>query len=141
MTVLSLPNGESKTTLKADRNTIRRLSFGRNPVRRGISESAGSRWLLASGDAGGSVIVWDLRLRIPRSICRGFKGSSEIFALAFSPNGMTLASAGRGCVNLWDITSGQHLLDVAAGNYVTALAYSARGRRLAVGSVAAHGSR
>ena len=105
----------------------------------GVRDPAGGGWLLATGDAGGGVIVWDLRLRIPRSICHGPKGSSEIFALAFSPDGMTLASTGRGFVKLWDIASGQFLLDIAAGNYVTALAFSPDGKRLAVGSIAAFG--
>ncbi len=52
---------------------------------------------------------------------------------------MTLASAGRANVKLWDIASGKFLLDVDAGNYVTALAFSPEGRKLAVGSIAAFG--
>jgi WD40 repeat protein/serine/threonine protein kinase len=137
ITVRSLPRGELTATLKADRNAIRRLAFGRDPVRGIRARSHGSGWLLAAGDAGGGVIVWDLRLRIPRSICHGAKSSSEIFALAFSPDGMTLASAGRGSAILWDIASGQFLLDVRGGNYVKAVAFSPDGKRLAVGSVAA----
>jgi WD40 repeat protein len=50
---------------------------------------------------------------------------------------MTLASAGRGSAKLWDIASGQFLLDITAGNYVPALAFSPDGKRLAVGSIAA----
>ena len=76
---------------------------------------------------------------IPRSICHGATASSEVLVLAFSPDGMTLASAGRGRAKLWDIASGRFLLEVQAGNYVCALAFSPDGRRLAVGSIAAFG--
>jgi WD40 repeat protein len=54
---------------------------------------------------------------------------------------MTLACTGRASVRLWDIASGQFLLDVHAGNYASALAFSPDGRRLAVGSIGAFGSR
>jgi len=139
ITVLSLPKGEHKATLKADQNRITRLAFGRDLVRRAGPKPPGSGWLLATGDAGGGVIVWDLGKRNRRSICHGPTSAPEISALAFSPDGMTLASTGRGSVQLWDIASGQFLLDISAGDYVTALAFSPDGRRLAVGSVAAFG--
>jgi serine/threonine protein kinase/WD40 repeat protein len=139
ISVRSLPKGELAATLKADRNAITSLAFGRDPVRRIGQALADSRPLLATGDAGGAVMIWDLRLRIPRSICQGSAGSMEIRTLAFGPDGMTLASAGRGYAKLWDIASGQHLLDVWGGDYVTAVAFSADGKRLAVGSAAAFG--
>ena len=65
ITVLSLPKGELMATLKADRNTIRRLAFGRDLVRRSGPGPSGSGWLLASGDAGGGVIVWDFDCGFP----------------------------------------------------------------------------
>jgi WD40 repeat protein len=138
--IWSLLKGEPLATLRADRNTINCLTFGRDPVRRAGPKPPGSGWLLASGDAGGGVIVWDLRLRIPRSICPGPAGFSEVLALAFSPDGMILASTGRGSVQLWDIASGQFLLNIDDGNYVTALTFSTDGRQLAVGSIAAFGT-
>ncbi|MFI5461157.1 MAG: WD40 repeat domain-containing serine/threonine protein kinase [Isosphaerales bacterium] len=139
ITVWSLPKGEPIATLKADRNRINCLVFGRDPFRRAGPRRPGSTWLLAAGDNGGGVIVWDLRMRIPRSICHGPTSSSEVLALALSPDRMTLASSGRGFVQLWDIASGQFLLNVGAGNYVTALSFSPDGRRLAVGSIGAFG--
>jgi WD40 repeat protein len=139
ITVWSLPRGEQVASLKADRNRINCLVFGRDPVRRSGPKPSGSGWLLASGDQGGGVTIWDLRLKIPRSICHGPSSSQEVLAVTFSPDGMTLASAGRGFVQLWDIASGQFLLNVVAGNYATALAFSPDGRQLAVGSIAAFG--
>ncbi len=59
ITVWSLPQGEPIATLKAERNRIQCLAFGRDPVRRAGPKLSGSGWLLATGDAGGSVIVWD----------------------------------------------------------------------------------
>ncbi len=109
--VWSLPKREPIATLKADRNSITCLAFGRDPVRRAGSRPPASGWLLASGDAGGGVIVWDPRMRIPRSICLGPTGSPAVLALAFSPDGMTLASTGRDFVQMWDIASGRLLLE------------------------------
>jgi WD40 repeat protein len=139
ISVRSLPRGELTATLKADRNVMRCLTFGRDPVRHAGPRSRASGWVLASGDAGGAVIIWDLGLQIPRSICRGGKNSSGIFALAFSPDGTTLASGGRSSAIAWDAASGKFLLDMSGGNYVTALAFSSDGKWLTVGCVAAFG--
>jgi len=136
----SLPQGKPLDPLRFDRNRIQCLSFGRDPVRRPVLSSPGSGWLLAAGDRGGGLIVWDVASHTPRSICHGATHSTEVIAVAFSPDGMTLASAGRGDAKLWDVGSGQFLLDISAGNYVTTLGFSPDGRRLAVGSIAAFGN-
>jgi eukaryotic-like serine/threonine-protein kinase len=135
----SLPKTEPISTLKAGRNRINCLTFGLDPVRRAGQKAGDIKWLLAAGDDGGGVIIWDLQGRIPRSICHGPTGSGQVHTIAFSPDGMTLASAGRGSVQLWDIASGQSLLNVDSGNYVMALAFSPDGGRLAVGNNAAFG--
>jgi eukaryotic-like serine/threonine-protein kinase len=135
----SLPNKEPISTLKAGRNRISCLAFGRDPVRRATQQAGDINWLLAAGDQGGGVIIWDLQRRIPRSIGHGPAESAQLVFVVFSPDGMTLASAGRGSVQLWDIASGQSLLSVDGGNYTTALAFSPDGRHLAVGSIAAFG--
>ncbi len=139
ISVWSLPQGNPLDSLRFDRNPIQRLSFGRDPVRRQGGSAAGSGWLLASGDRGGGLVVWDVASHTPRSICHSPAGSSEVLSLTFSPDGTTLASAGGGKAQLWDLASGQLLLNVDASNYTAALAFSPDGRRLAVGCVAAFG--
>ena len=139
ITVWCLPQGNPLDSMRFDRNPIQRLSFGRDPVRRQGGSAAGSGWLLASGDRGGGLVVWDVASHTPRSICHSPAGSSEVLSLTFSPDGTTLASAGGGKAQLWDLASGQLLLNVDTSNYTAALAFSPDGRRLAVGCVAAFG--
>ena len=69
--VWSLPEGNPIATLKAGRNTINCLAFGRDALRRKQPKTQESGWLLATGDAGGVVLIWDLQYRIPRVYCRG----------------------------------------------------------------------
>ena len=118
---------------------------GRGPRPSGASPSAGlpavpprrprRRWLLAVGDAGGTVTVWDLEKQVPMNYCRG--SHYDVYAVAFSPDGTTLASAGRGQAKLWDVATGRLLLNLSPRNVMTALAFSPDGMRLAVGSQAA----
>ena len=57
-----------------------------------------------------------------------------VAALAFSPTGRRLATAGAGGVRLWDLASGQEVLSLGAANDVNScLAFSAGGQRLAAG--------
>jgi serine/threonine protein kinase/WD40 repeat protein len=138
--VWSLPKGDPIATFKADRIPVTSLAFGRDPSRRPNTNSSGSGWLLAAGDHGGSLSIWDLRENSLRSTGHNVASDPEILALAFSPDGMTLASTGRGAVVLWDIASGQVLLVTpGAGNYSTALAFSPDGGQLAVGGHSAFG--
>ena len=109
---------------------IRAIAFGRDPHPAALDGAAG--WRLATGDAGADIIVWDLVASRPAAFCRG--SPYEVTALAFAPDGTTLASAGRGVTYLWDTATGSPLLTISAGDYAGGLAFSTDGLHLAVGS-------
>ncbi|HXP61153.1 MAG TPA: protein kinase [Dongiaceae bacterium] len=120
-------------------NPILCLAFARDHVVRYGVQSRTNSWLLAAGDQGAGIVIWDLDRRQPRSICRG--STWIVTALAFHPDGLTLASAGRNEPRLWDVTSGQLLLclrDASSGES-RALAFDREGRRLVCGGVAGPG--
>jgi eukaryotic-like serine/threonine-protein kinase len=132
ITLWSLLDGKQFATFnKTGRLGIRSLAFGRD-VNRGIAaERDGSNWLLASGDAGGQVLVWDVRAKEVKTRCPG--SHYDVTALAFSPDGITLASGGLPETRLWDIATGALLLTLRS-NLVTGLAFTPDGKRLAIGN-------
>ena len=135
--VWPLPEGEPIAVLEGRRNRINCLAFGPDPFRRREEARPGTGWLLAAGENGGTVTIWDLHTRIPRS---QFCGSSyDAFALAFRPDGMTLASANGAQVKLWDLTTGRLLLELDCGRSNQALAFSPDGKLLASGAVRGFG--
>ncbi len=140
ISVWPVPEGEPVMTLEGRRNRVNCLLFGPDLLRRNDPPRPGTGWLLAAGDSGGTVTIWDMNTRAPRSFCRG--SSYDVHALAFRPDGMTLASAGREVVRLWDIATGRALLDLQTNNYnfLSALAFSPDGKRLAVGGQPGFGS-
>ena len=120
-------------------NPIMCLAFTRDRVVRYGAGTQTNGWLLAAGDKGAGIVVWDLERRLPRSFCRG--ATWTVAALAFSPDGLTLASAGRNEPRLWDVTSGKALLDLnetSSGDSL-ALAFDDTGRRLICGGEAGAG--
>jgi len=140
VTVWPLPEGEPIARLSAGRVRINVLQFGPDPVVRADldhDEETG-RWVLAAGDASGSVTIWDLHRQNVRCLGRG--SNYDVSTLAFSPDGTTLASSGRATVRLWDMASGRLLLEVGKRNMTTALAFSPDGRNLAAASENIFGS-
>jgi WD40 repeat protein len=134
----SLPKGEPLTTMKADRAAITCLALQRDRRRTSDQPSPVSGWLLAAGDEGGTVTVWDCEARVQRSVCRG--SNFQMHSVAFSPDGVTLASTARTFVKLWDVATGRPLLDLHSVNFMTGAAFSPDGKLVASCAVAALGS-
>jgi serine/threonine protein kinase/WD40 repeat protein len=102
-----------------------------------VAVSPDGRWLAGGGFAQ-VVHLWDAATgQEPFT----FKGHREmVTAVAFAPDSQTLASASsdeRTTVKLWDLKSRAESFTLQAdkGHWVTRLAYSADGRRLALGAI------
>ncbi len=126
--VWSLPEVKPVAALKVGRSLVHCLAFGRRGAR---SRSL----LLAAGDAGGAATVWDLSSGHPLSFCRG--SHYDVFAVALSPDGTTLLTAGRSSPRLWDVATGRLLLHLTGASVATGAAFSPDGRRLAISSLTA----
>jgi WD40 repeat protein len=126
---------------KVGRSCITALAFARHrymtePDQLHPNGAAG--WLLAAGDAGGQIVVWDLG-RLDR-ITHTRDSHHEVFGLAFSPDAVTLYSTGRVDVRCWDVRSGRQLLLLKSDqNVIPALSISPTGNRLALGAIPAFG--
>jgi len=113
------------------------LAFGRNPTVGYATDARTNSWLLAVGDQGANVVIWDLKRKLPLSYCRGSPWNVQ--SVAFHPDGLTLASGGRNEPRLWDVMSGQVLLrfggvdSTLSKGSSRALALDRAGRRLVFG--------
>src|SRR5204862_5217394 len=137
ITLWALPKGEKIATLSIGRTQVNALGFGRDVRRRAESKVATPEldgWLLAVGQADTKVSIWDLGKQTPITICHG--SEENVYTVAFSPDGTTLASAGRGSANLWDVRTGRLLLSLDSRAYTFSLAFSPDGSRLATASAA-----
>lgn len=127
ISVYALDSDSPPATWQAGRIKIMGLAFGLDPLHH--DDDSRLIWQLATGDAGTRATVWDLHTRQPRCYCDGSKDS--VSALAFSPDGMTLASSGRSPIKVWDAASGRLLFDIGVPDLTAGLAFDATGRRLA----------
>jgi WD40 repeat protein len=86
------------------------------------------------GEPAGVVRLWDLSRRIVLATLTIH--SSDVIAVAFSPDGRTLAtSSSDGVVRLWDVTRRTQLASLTVNDvYVTDVAFSPDGRTLATSS-------
>jgi WD40 repeat protein len=134
--VRALPDLREVAVFEQDRAEIHCLAFQRDLSQ--PNERAGEcPWLVAAGDAGGTVCIYQVAGRNVQSICRG--SEYDVYALAFSPDGMTLASSGRARVKFWDVRTGRSLLALPGFDFGVALVFSQDGSKLAAGTVSAFG--
>ncbi|RKU31277.1 hypothetical protein C6497_01955 [Candidatus Poribacteria bacterium] len=91
---------------------------------------------VAGGDEYGTVYLWDVMTKKLKKTIKGYS-SDIVLSVAFSPNGVLLASAtfshGSYHVCLWDITSGECKVTIYHGGWVCSLAFNPDGSILAVG--------
>jgi len=81
------------------------------------------------------VTLWDVRTGIRRAACWKTREHSAVYAVAFSPDGQTLATvSGLGAIDLWDAATGNEPLrvnDVAYSQCTVTVAFSPDGRTIA----------
>jgi serine/threonine protein kinase/WD40 repeat protein len=123
--VCNLRGEQQSVTWSAGRLSISALAFGVN-LRRSPREAP---WVLASGNLGGTIVLWDLADHSLRASLTG--SDHDVYALDFSPDGVLLASAGRSEPRVWSVATGRLLLELSAHDYASALAFTPDGQYLA----------
>ena len=88
--------------------------------------------ILAAGTGHGKVQLLDVKSgKVLDSLTR-HEPDSEVYIVAFSPHGKTLASGTRGGIELWNIETRAHLVTLRGHkNRIAALAFSPNGETLA----------
>lgn len=86
---------------------------------------------LASGDAAGTIILWDVDTGRRRKNLE--RDTSYIQAMAWSPNGEWLAVSAGGAILVWDVQLGRIVKSAKTDPSITALAFHPNGTVLATG--------
>ena len=124
--IWSTQSGQSIDTLEVDSNPVYSVQF-----------SADNRTLAIAGDDG--LKLWALPnwQSSPDSYFIGTLSESyeeeEIGAIAFTPDGRTLASASGKWIDLWGKDSGVHIAELENSTWVNTIAFSPDGASLASG--------
>jgi WD40 repeat protein len=134
------PDGKTLAAAQVD-HTVRLWDIESGKLRRtlaGHKDRIGSlAWspdsgAVAAGSRDGTVRLWDAATGAPRPHVLETKQANGVTALAWSPNGRTLAGGGVGPVQWWDTDTGKPLRTVRKPQTVTsALTWSPDGRTLA----------
>ncbi|MCI0535546.1 MAG: serine/threonine-protein kinase [Verrucomicrobiales bacterium] len=130
ITIWSVLSRSLVTVLHDDRLSIRSLAFARDRSSSPGAPHQGTNWVLAAGDEGGTIALWDVAARSVRAHLRG--SSFHVYALGFSGDGTLLASAGRGEARLWDVAAEKLVLRIPGSDAHTGIAFSTDGKMLAL---------
>lgn len=111
------------------------VAFAPDGKRIAVPVTAGSRGKPAGlliDDTGASVLIRDLETKKTVQPVKGLK--SSVSRVVFSPDGKSLAAAGRDkTVRVWDLGMGKELATLPCSDRVTAIAFGPKGRMLAAG--------
>ena len=130
--VWSIIDSRAVSRLKSGAVAIQCLEFSNH----GTTHRLGPE-LLAAGDAGGTVTVWDISREIPISFCRGSR--YHVYAVSFSPDDSYLVSGGRADLRVWETATGAQVLQIPAANTINDVAIAADGKTIVCTAMAAHG--
>jgi WD40 repeat protein len=130
--VWSLVDGSPASRIVVGRLPILSLSFCRDFVSDPLGQAKVAKWLLAAGDSGGGVTIWEVPARTLRTRCQG--GQYERTGLAFSSDGTLLVSGGRQPNLVWDVATG-HTVATLRRDHTTGVAFSTDGKRVVLKGV------